>query len=239
MKFSVKELGKEISSDDWEATKIDRMYRIVSVRAEQSTRFRHHLLATEGKRLLHSVDDAEWGIGSGAGMNALGHLFEKIRDSLRLRFPEEVADQFSSLSAPSLDSLADISLGALQLPDTQEVGIEAEKGSTVSETSLSSQTVVLKIAKALPLRQKISSVKSFFKGIIKAETGEVGNGTPLKNGQNEPESDTWGEKLACLESSVVTLTDDTSKVDHQQSLLEEKTTSISKTLNEAVRQIKD
>ncbi len=80
--YSVKELGKEVGSEDWESTKIDRTYRIVCIRAEQSLRFRQHLVATEGKRLLHSVGNNEWGIGNGKGINALGSLLEKVRDTL-------------------------------------------------------------------------------------------------------------------------------------------------------------
>ncbi len=86
--YRVKELGNEIGTcNDWQYTKVDRMFKIVSARLDQSPTFREYLLATEGKKLIHSVDDKDWGQIAGKGANAMGLLLEALRATIRTRFP--------------------------------------------------------------------------------------------------------------------------------------------------------
>ncbi len=86
--YKVKEMGNEIGTcGDWEYTKVDRMFKIVSARLDQSPKFRDYLLATEGKKLIHPVDDKDWGQVNGKGANAMGLLLEALRSTIRTRYP--------------------------------------------------------------------------------------------------------------------------------------------------------
>ncbi len=118
----------------------------------------------------------------------------------------------------------------------------SDSDSTVPETSASSQTLVMKKAKPSPLQKKMSSVKSFFRGMLNsgAEGGETHHARDSNlSDQSKEGNNTIGERLLPLESSLVTLIDETSKLDQEQALLKEKTTVLSSSQDKVTRQIKE
>ena len=125
--YDVKTFSKKAKKDrDWEMVKLDKMYDIVIARLEQSTLFRAHLQASEGRNLLHTVDDRDWGVGEGTGANAMGRLLEIVRRVARAKYnvlPESGdivqswEDEVDSLSQPHLSQVS-------QMPATQDLSSE-------------------------------------------------------------------------------------------------------------------
>ena len=77
--YNVKKMSNEIVTDEeWEAGKLDLMYKLVMTKSTQCGQFAKHLASTDGHSLIHDVTDPVWGHYSG-GVNAMGCLLEQIR----------------------------------------------------------------------------------------------------------------------------------------------------------------
>ncbi len=105
--YTVKELSHTAKNDpkkpEWELIKIDKMFPMVLSRGQQSYEFRAHLLATDGKRLIHDVSDTDWGLPHGNGVNAMGRILEHVRSVLRTLYTDSTQwTEHSGLSDMSI-----------------------------------------------------------------------------------------------------------------------------------------
>ena len=70
---------------DWQAVKLDVMYRAVKCKVEQHQDVRELLISTgDAKIVEHTANDSYWGNGGdGSGANHLGRILMRIRDELK------------------------------------------------------------------------------------------------------------------------------------------------------------
>ena len=71
---------------DWDAVKLDVMYKALLAKFTQHGQLRQLLLSTGDRKLIeHTFNDSFWGDGGGmgSGLNHLGRLLAKVRELTR------------------------------------------------------------------------------------------------------------------------------------------------------------
>ncbi len=84
--MSAKRLGKRVKlREDWESIKLNIMEEIIRCKFDQNPELKEKLLNTEDLLLIEGNDwnDTYWGVCRGKGLNNLGKLLMKVRDSYK------------------------------------------------------------------------------------------------------------------------------------------------------------